>query len=422
MDIDANTREGLIRKYRLAGRIRFMTFSLLLLFLLLMKFAGGYSYLNIVLITLIFAESVLNQPYNFILKRVNIRRFQYYQMMTDIIAISWIFYYMGGLEAPIISIAYYAVILWAGVASTTGAVFFAVIMSSLFLSSIVILGHFGILPFISSYDYKMPSSQMLSLVLGNVCFLFAFGYFSARSSRIIKSLERKRQEDELRYAHKLMATGYLVGNILHDALNYLATIKGYASVLLDKIKSGGEESRMLKKIEALERKSADLLGRLFAFSKKPEQEFAPTDINGLIGDALGLTQPLIRYSGIKVEKIFETHLPAVMAVRDQLQEVFVLLILNSLDRIPKEGGIIIKTEYIGELKSVQILFSDTGGTIRKEEAPDGEEAFFSAKGLERQKGLGFATAYGIIASHNGKIEVKRNESAEPTFTIRLPSL
>jgi hypothetical protein len=47
---------------------------------------------------------------------------------------------------------------------------------------------------------------MFSLLLSNVAFMFAFGYFSARSSVVIKDLERKRQQEALKFNHKLIAT------------------------------------------------------------------------------------------------------------------------------------------------------------------------------------------------------------------------
>lgn len=96
-NIDMHTKEELVSKYKLAGRIRFLCFFLLLLFLILMKYIGGYSYLNAAFISLILVEAILNQPYKFIVSRVDIHRFQYFQMMTDVIVISWILHYMGGL-------------------------------------------------------------------------------------------------------------------------------------------------------------------------------------------------------------------------------------------------------------------------------------------------------------------------------------
>lgn len=417
--MDEDLRKEFIKKYQWAGKIRFISFLLLFCFLLLMKVTGGYSYLNFALVGLIIVEAILNQPYSFFLKRVNIYRFQFYQMLTDIIAISWIIYYMGGIEAPVVSIAYYAVILWAGVVSGTQAVFFAVIASCFFLSVIVLLEHFGMLPRTSYLNYQIATSQMSSLLLGNISFMFAFGYFSSRSSKVIKSLERKRQEQALRYTHKLTATGYLVGGTAHDLLNYLSMIKGYIQILNIK-KPNSEEKTMLNSIEEVEQRGSDLLTRLARFSRKPEQKFEPTDISTVIEDALKLTWPVVKYSKMSVKKLFESDIPLIMADREQLQEVFVTLILNSKDATLEEGILIIQTSFIKKDGVIEIAFSDTGIGIKQEDLKRIGEAFFTTKEPKEAAGLSLAVAYGIIARHNGKIEVKSTKGKGTTFTIQLP--
>lgn len=425
-ELNNKSNEELIRKYRLAGKIRFISFSLLFFFLLLMKAVGGYSYLNVAAISLIFAEAILNQPYNFFLKRVNIYRFQYYQMITDIIVISWTLYYMGGMEVPIISMAYYAVILWAGVVSTTQAVFFAVTASALFFSSTVILNHFGILPFISYLHYKMPTAQMFSLVLGNISFMFAFGYFSAHSSKVIKFLERKRQEESLKHTHKLLAAGYLVSGIAHDIINHLVSIRGYARILLERIGEGKDENKKLstieglERIEELERKSTELLSKLSQFSRKPKEELAPTDLNKVIEDALGLTFPLARMSDVTAEKMLESDLPLIMADKDQLQEVLVALILNSLDAISKKGKITLKTHYEKTSDYVEVVLSDTGKGIKPGYLSRIAAPFFTTKSTEKTLGLGLTIAFGIVERYGGKINVESTEGKGSTFTIQLP--
>jgi len=416
------SKEELIKKYRLAGKIRFITFSLLLLFLLLMKFIGGHSYLNPAFMAVIFVEAVLNQPHKFLINRVNIHRFQFYQMITDIIAISWILYYMGGMEAPVISIAYYGVILWAGVVSTTSAVFFAVGASVLFFSSIVILEHFGFLPLMSFYDYKMPTSQMVSLLITNVSFLFAFGYFSANASKLVQFLQRKKQEESLRNVHKLIATGHLVGRTAHDLLNNLTNAEGYTKILLDQAIDDTEKREMLKAIEKLQRQSVDLVNRLGKFSQKSEEESKPTNIHKAIEAALELTNPILRYSRLEVKKIFDAHIPLITASGDELQEVFLVFILNSLDAVPKEGKLTIRTEYAEGGKTVKIVFSDTGSGIKREDLKRIGEPFFTTKGQGEGLGLGLATAYGIIDRHNGRIDVESAAGEGATFIIQLPAM
>jgi signal transduction histidine kinase len=424
--MDEAYRKELAEKYQWAGKIRFVSFLLLFIFLLLMKFGGGYSYLNITLVALIFVEAVFNQPYNFFLKRVNLFRFQFYQMTTDIIAISWVLYYLGGIEAPVVSIAYYTVILWAGVVSGPKAVFFAVSTSCFFFLGVVLFEHFGILPPVTYLNFKIPTTQMLSLLFGNVAFLFAFGYFSAHSSKVIKFLERKRQEESLKYTHRLLVTGYLLSGLAHDMINHLASIRGYATVLLERIKGGGEvadqgfnNTEALKSIERLESENIKLITRLSRFSQKTNEKRQLTDLNNLVEDALVLTLPLAKASDIAVETELGENLPLIMVDKDQIQEVLVTLILNSLDAIGKTGRVAIKTFYLPESNYVQMLLSDTGLGKRQDYLRKIVEPFFADKGEVEREGFGLAIAQEIVARHNGKFEIRSSPGEGTTVTIWL---
>ena len=416
---DIETSE-LLKKYRVAGKIRFLSFFLLFLFLLLMRAFGGYSYLNTAFISLILVEAIINQPYAFIIKRVNVHRLKYYQMTTDIIAISWVLYYMGGIEAPIVIIAYYAIILWAGIAFTVPAVFFAVFASSFFFAFIVIFEYFGYLPPVSYYGYQMPAVQMISLLTGNIAFLFAFGYFSAYSSRFIRSLQIKRQEETLRGAHKLMATGHLVGRTAHDLLNVLNNADGYTKILQDQTIDNADRSETLKAIENLHKQSFILVNRLGSFSQENKGALKPIDVHKAIDDALELANPILRYTKIIVEKIFDIRVPLINTNGNELQEAFLVFILNSIDAISKEGKLIIRTDYLEKEETINIVFSDTGIGIKQEDLNKIGEMFFTTKEAGKGSGMGLMTAYAIIKGGKGRIDVESVAGKGTTFSIRLP--
>ncbi len=418
---DRDIREDLMEKYRVAGKIRLISFFLLSFFLALMKWMGGYEYLNVALMSLILVEAILNQPYDFIVRRVNIHRLQYYQMTVDIMAISWFLYYMGGIDAPVVGIAYYAVILWAGVTSTARAVFFAVIASAISFSLIVILGHNGILPQVSFYNYKMPDTQMFSLLIGNISYLFAFGYFSAYSSKIIKMLEGRRRDESLRYAHKFSAIDHLIGHTTHDIFGCFTNVKACADMLLkeDNI-SSDEKGELLNIIIEDGDKGVALLRRLSKFSRNREPKFEPADINEIIEDAIGLTWPVVRYSRMTIERIFDPDMPSTIAIKDQLQEVFVAMILNALDAISEKGTLKIQTSYYKEENIVEILFSDTGVGIKSEYLRQIEEPFFTTKGHQKRLGIGLAISREVILKHEGSLKVKSVQDKGTTFIVRLP--
>lgn len=419
-------RSELIKKYQWAGKIRFLSSFLLFLFLLLMKTGGGYTYLNVSFSALIFVEAILNQPYKFLLKRVNLYRFQFYQMVTDIIAISWVVYYMGGIDAPIVNIAYYAVILWAGVVSGASAVFFAVTVSCISFSLVVICEHFAILPQLNYFSREISATQFFSLLLSNIAFMFAFGYFSTHSSGIIKFIERKRQEEALKYTHKLLATGYLLGALSHDIVNHLASIRGYAKILLEKTKNdnldeeGFNSREALKAIERLESENIELFGRLSRFSRQGKEKRELNDLNKMAEEALGLILPLAKASGVNIEKIFAQNLPLVLADKDQIQEVLVTMLLSSVETVPKKGKIVIKTAYLKEIDSLQLVLSDTGSGMKKDYLEHIAGPFFTNNKWGVDEGLGFNIAHEIIKRHNGKIEVKSIWGSGTKVIIQLP--
>jgi signal transduction histidine kinase len=225
---------------------------------------------------------------------------------------------------------------------------------------------------------------------------------------MIKFLERKRQEELLRYEHKLLVSGYLVGSTAHDTLNHLANIKGYAKLLLDKAKEGSQEREILNSIKSLGERGIELLSRLASFSRESRQEFEAVNINKVIEDAIGLTWPLLKYSQVNIEKALASDIPVIMADKEQLQEVFVILILNALDGASGKTTLKIKTNYLAQSGVVEIVFADTGLKLKDED--------LGRRGLD----LSLTNAYGIISGHNGKIEIESAGSKGATFIIKLP--
>jgi len=99
-------------------------------------------------------------------------------------------------------------------------------------------------------------------------------------------------------------------------------------------------------------------------------------------------------------------LPGIMANGQQLQEVFVSIILRALEVMPKEGEFRITTALLKEANAVEIKFSDTGSEgIKKAEAGPG---------------LSLAISEGIITRYNGRMEVEiyPGKGADITITFR----
>jgi signal transduction histidine kinase len=126
---------------------------------------------------------------------------------------------------------------------------------------------------------------------------------------------------------------------------------------------------------------------------------------------------------MSIEKEFSQNIPLITADKDQMQEVFVVIILNALDAVSSKsngGQLSIRTKCLEEAGLVEIIFSDTGIGLKPVELRRIGEPFFSTKHSAEGSGLGLATAYDIVARHSGRIDVESREGKGTTFTIQLP--
>jgi signal transduction histidine kinase len=217
----------------------------------------------------------------------------------------------------------------------------------------------------------------------------------------------------------------LVGAIAHDIVNYLIVVRAYSSVLLEKAQEAPnmpDQEKVinsLKRIEQAGKNSSQLLAKLLQFSRKPKEKILPADINKIVDDALDLTGPMVKMADIVVSRLYTPNLPFVAVDKDEMQEVFVALILNSVDALPKKGVITIKTDRTLS-GFVEIVFSDNGVGVKREDLDKIGEPFYTTKTPDKGVGMGLAIAYEVIARQKGKISVQSAPGKGTAFSILLP--
>jgi two-component system NtrC family sensor kinase len=112
------------------------------------------------------------------------------------------------------------------------------------------------------------------------------------------------------------------------------------------------------------------------------------------------------------------RLPEVECFPNQLNQVFMNILVNATHAIEKQGTITITTRAQGE--SVTVTFSDSGGGITTENLAKIFDPGFTTKGVGVGFGLGLAICYKIVKEHSGKIDVRSQVGRGTTFTITLP--
>jgi PAS domain S-box-containing protein len=152
------------------------------------------------------------------------------------------------------------------------------------------------------------------------------------------------------------------------------------------------------------------------FAHPGKQELVYADINNNLESTLNIAWNEIKYKATVTKDYGE--IPEVQCYPQQLNQVFMNLLVNAAQAIEETGEIRLKT--CAENGVVKILIGDTGKGIPQENLTHIFEPFFTTKEMGKGTGLGLHVAYTIVKKHNGNIFVDSSPGAGTTFTVEIP--
>ena len=241
---------------------------------------------------------------------------------------------------------------------------------------------------------------------------------------------RKQLEAQFRQAQKMEAFGQLAGGVAHDFNNILAAI----ILEIDMQLSGtlpDEVRKSFGQINASANRAAVLIRKLLQFSRKQRMQPCLLDLNDVI---ISLAQMLQRLIGEHIT--LHTHLPAgkalVKADVSMLEQVLMNLAVNARDAMPSGGKLDLRLQvFVVDDALVarhqakpgsffRLSVADNGTGILPEVLPRIFEPFFTTKDVGKGTGLGLSAVQGIMASHQGWVEVESTVGQGTTFHLYLP--
>ena len=232
----------------------------------------------------------------------------------------------------------------------------------------------------------------------------------------------KESHDQLIRAEKLTLVGQTAASFVHEAKNPLAAAIVLIKLLSKEISkdnfSRGTALEHVSKIESALTYGSSLIQNVLDFSRNSTQMPKLCQVNEVINQALEFTIHSAKGQDIKIITELHHSLPEVMADFDQLQQVYINLILNAIQAMPQGGRLTIRTFNSGNWLKTEV--QDTGCGISTENMPKLFTPFFTTKEQGKGVGLGLATCSEIIRRHQGRIEVQSKEGEGTTFTIYLP--
>jgi two-component system, NtrC family, sensor kinase len=234
-------------------------------------------------------------------------------------------------------------------------------------------------------------------------------------------IELESRQNSLIESHKLRAVGILTAGVAHELNNPLNNIMLTAYSLL-------EEDGTLDRSEYMERikdiigetdRSRSIVHNLLDFTRENVSVIELLDLAKLVEETAKLAFNQARVRGATIAVQMEPDLPKIQGDRQQLKQVVLNLVLNSLDAVGHGGRIEVRVKrlkpgYLG------IQVEDNGCGIPADLLPNIFDPFFTTKPVGRGTGLGLSVSHGIITKHGGRIEVESIPGQKTVFTITLP--
>ena len=235
--------------------------------------------------------------------------------------------------------------------------------------------------------------------------------------------EKRIMERQLIHTQKMESIGTLAAGVAHEVGNPLASI----SALVQVVQRSTDDLFIKEKLELVKNqvtRISKIIRDLVDFSRPSNYELQLTDINQNVGEAVEIIKVGTKAKNIDFKVSLNERVPLLPLVADQVQQVFVNILLNAVDAIaehdpPKRDCTIAAKTDVSE-DNVVITFEDDGVGIAEENIGKIFEPFYTTKKEGKGTGLGLWVSYGIIKSFQGDIIVESTIGEGTTFKILLP--
>jgi signal transduction histidine kinase len=239
---------------------------------------------------------------------------------------------------------------------------------------------------------------------------------SARLER--KWLRQGENDQQLLRAEQMMAIGQVAAGVAHELRNPLTSIKGLVQVNLRELGERGLPFEDLEVIEHEIRRMERTLQTFLDFARPPQPDRRFQDIAALVERVLTLVGGRARKQNVEVQFLRPAAPASAEVDGDQIQQLLLNLVLNSLDAMPQEGSIEVDLRLPRD-GFIEIYVRDTGPGIASHILPKVFETFVSSK--ETGVGLGLPLSRRIAEDHGGTLTAYNLPLEGACFLLRLPA-
>jgi signal transduction histidine kinase len=231
---------------------------------------------------------------------------------------------------------------------------------------------------------------------------------------------------------RLAGMVYQSAAIAHEIGTPLHSIAGYIHLLLADAPLPDNARRQLHIVESQLDRISETLRTMLASTEQPVPHVQPVDLNVVLAELLRLTSPGMARGSVQVHTDLQQELPLIPADGNQLQQVFLNLLVNAMDAMPSGGALYVNTAVEAapghvpgrpatrHRPCVTVRIRDTGHGISETHLDKIFDPFFTTKEAGQGIGIGLAVCSQIIQAHGGSIAVQSQVGEGTTFIVRLP--
>lgn len=367
------------------------------------------------------------------------------QIVTDLIALTTILHFSGGIENPFA--AYYILLVVMGSILTTRreSYIYAGIATLLWVGLLLaeawgLLPHHNLVSFRLPFRYREPMHIFAeSFVLGTANLAVAYV-----SSHIVERLrEGERQLYEANNSCELRAgelaelnarlqeldhtRSLFIRLVTHELRAPVAAIQSYLRLILDGYVPDERMNEIIAKAEQRARDQLELIGDLLDLARiqEPKNEaLVHVDMAAALNDVVDMMQARVQDKSLTLTVNVASTALQVNAIPDHIKQLWTNLVSNAIKYTPNGGQVTITLAEVG--KNVRGSVQDTGIGIAPEDLKHIFESFYrteAAKAMSHHgTGLGLSIVTGIAERYGGRIWVESEVGRGSTFTFELPKV
>lgn len=224
--------------------------------------------------------------------------------------------------------------------------------------------------------------------------------------------ERKKTEELLRRSDKLKTVGQLAAGMAHEIRNPLTTIKGFLQMLSKESAPPHYLNTMKEELSRIE----CITNEFIVLSKPHAVRFDKKEVISILRSIKTLLDSEANLNNMSIELYYDGQNSSIYCDENQLKQVFINVIKNAMDSMPKGGKVMIESTTLHNKVLIRVI--DHGCGMDSERIKHLGEPFYSTK--EKGTGLGLMVSYKIIEEHQGEIEIQSELYKGTTVDIILP--